>query len=172
MKRTGIALRTFFRVLRDPEFTEQVRQLMNAKVLPATGEAPSGPVTRRSDALSLLAALQREARLVDFVMEPLNGYSDVQIGAAARDVHRDAGKVIKRIFGLEPLNTEGEGASLQVSNGFDPTEFKLTGRVSGKPPYTGKLCHHGWKATACDVPTWTGSETTAMVVAPAEVEVQ
>ena len=52
----------------------------------------------RSEAITLLAALQREARFVDFIQESLAGYTDAQIGAAARDVHRDCGTVLKRMF--------------------------------------------------------------------------
>jgi hypothetical protein len=50
-----------------------------------------------------LAALQREARLVDFVQEPIAAYSDAQIGAAVRDVHRGCAEVIERLFSLKPV---------------------------------------------------------------------
>ena len=40
----------------------------------------------------------REARFVDLVNESLDGYSDAQIGAAARDVLRDSKKVLDRLF--------------------------------------------------------------------------
>jgi len=40
----------------------------------------------------------------------------------------------------------------------------------GEPPYRGVLRHHGWRATRCELPTWTGSAQAATVVAPAEVE--
>ena len=62
---------------------------------------PEPPV--RNDAIGLLAALQREARFIDIVKEPLGDYSDAQVGAAARDVLRDCGAVLDRLFKLEPI---------------------------------------------------------------------
>jgi hypothetical protein len=44
------------------------------------------------------------------------------------------------------------------------------GQVAGEPPFQGKLCHHGWEATRCELPEWTGGAPAAMIVAPAEVE--
>ena len=63
----------------------------------------------RSDAITLLATLQREARFVDIVSEPLDGYSDAQIGAAARDVLRESGKVLNRLFSLKRVVDAEEG---------------------------------------------------------------
>src|SRR5688500_1390014 len=60
---------------------------------PTKAAAPSKAV--RSEAITLLAALQREGRLVDFLKESLADYSDAQIGAVARDLHRDCGKVVE-----------------------------------------------------------------------------
>ena len=65
--------------------------------------AKKPPKAARSEAITLLATLQREARFVDFIKEPLDGYSDAQIGAAARDVHRDCGKVLDRLFAIQSL---------------------------------------------------------------------
>ncbi|MFN7627817.1 MAG: DUF2760 domain-containing protein, partial [Pirellula sp.] len=39
----------------------------------------------RNDAITLLAVLQRDARLLDLVHESLDDYSDEQIGGAARN---------------------------------------------------------------------------------------
>lgn len=165
MKRFGLALRTFFRLLGDGAFAEAVQKLSTTKGLPA----PVDPATR-SDALTLLATLQREARLLDFVLEPLDGFDDAQVGAAARDVHRDTRAVVERIFAPVALRTEDEGSEVVVPATADPSAFKLTGPVSGEPPYRGVLQHHGWKATACNMPTWTGDAKVAMALAPAEVE--
>ena len=56
----------------------------------------------------MLATLQREARFVDFVKESLEGYADAQIGAVARDVHRDCGAVLERLFALRPVLADQE----------------------------------------------------------------
>jgi hypothetical protein len=125
----------------------------------------------RSDAITLLATLQREARFVDIVSESLDGYSDAQIGAAARDVLRDSGRVLARVFSLRPVAASEEGATVDIPTGYETGCYRLTGDVSRVPPFSGKLMHAGWRATKCDLPTWTGGEKAALVVAPAEVEV-
>ena len=50
-----------------------------------------------------MAALQREARFLDIVKEPLGQFDDAQVGAAARDVLRDCGDVIERMFAVQPV---------------------------------------------------------------------
>jgi len=132
--------------------------------------APKPPV--RSEAITLLAALQREARFVDFVQESLAGYSDAQIGAAARDVHRDCGVVLQRMFALRPAVTEEEGKDVEVPIGFDAGRWRLTGNVTGEPPFHGRVVHPGWEATTCELPTWSGKSDAARIVAPAEVELK
>lgn len=176
-----LAFRVFFLTLFRAATAAQVRQLLDEPqaVLPAPAEAPAKPKElprpkppARSDALALLAALQREARFVDFVKEPLGGYSDAQIGAAARDVHRDCGHVIERLFGVVPVVEGEEGSAIEVPAGFDAGRFRLTGNVTGEPPFHGQLVHHGWEATRCDLPAWSGSASAARIVAPAEVELK
>jgi hypothetical protein len=178
--RLWLAIQSFFKVLSSREFAEGVEQLQLgvAEVAkeepekPAVKPEPPKPATpARSEAITLLATLQREARFVDIVSESLDGYSDAQIGAAARDVLRDCGKVLARMFALEPLAPQSEGARIEVPAGYDAAEFRLTGNVSTQPPVAGQLVHAGWKATKCDVPTWSGSREAAMVVAPAEIQV-
>jgi hypothetical protein len=177
----GLAFKVFFRVFRDPAFAEQAKLWLSGPPQSAVPSVPAPQVApvqpkpikkpQRSEALTLLAALQREARLVDFIQEPIAAYSDAQIGAAVRDVHRECGKVFSRLFELQPVVAAEEGAAVDVPTGFDAARFRLTGGVSGSPPYRGKLCHHGWEATKCELPAWTGSEESARIVAPAEVEV-
>ena len=136
---------------------------------------PKKPVAAprtRSEALTLLSALQREARFVDFVKEPLEGYSDAQIGAVARDVHRDCGKVLERLFALTPVTAQRESEEIEVTAGFDPARYRLTGSVEGEPPFRGRMAHHGWEATRCDLPVWSGKEATARIIAPVEVELK
>ncbi|MGD0654182.1 MAG: DUF2760 domain-containing protein [Thermoguttaceae bacterium] len=132
--------------------------------------APKPPA--RSEAITLLAALQREARFVDFIQESLAGYSDAQIGAAVRDVHRDCNAVLQRLFALKPAVPQDEGSEMELPKGFDAGRFRLTGNVAGEPPLRGKLVHPGWEATKCELPTWTGSKDSARVIAPAEVEIK
>jgi len=138
----------------------------------AAAAVPPPAAPRRSEALSLLAVLQREARLVDFLQESVSGYTDAQIGAAVRGVHADCAAALERMFALEPLRSENEGAQISVPAGFDSAQFRLVGNVTGGGPFRGTLSHPGWKATKCELPEWTGREDSALVVAPAEVEVK
>jgi hypothetical protein len=42
--------------------------------------------------------------------------------------------------------------------------------VEGGGPYRGRLVHHGWRATTIKLPSWTGAKESALVIAPAEIE--
>ena len=172
MNRLFQAFRAFWKVLGDAQFAEHAAAWSPRGALPAPRAAAVPAVVRepaRHDGLSVLAALQREARLVDFLKEPVQAYSDAQIGAAVRDIHRDAGAALERMFALRPLMEKAEGETVQVEAGYDPARVRLAGNVAGEPPHRGKLCHHGWIATRCDVPEWTGRGDAAQVVAPAEI---
>ncbi len=161
-----------FRIWGDPAFADRVARLTEKEDAPQElkPEAPAKKEPGRSEALTLLAALQREGRLVDFLMEPVAGFSDAQIGAAVRTVHKDCGAALERFFAIEPLRTEAEGAPVDVPPGYDPAQFRLIGNVSGSA-VRGKLAHPGWKATRCDMPEWSGRPEAAFVLAPCEVQV-
>ena len=179
----ALGFRILFRIWGDAGFAFQVQELAEGKLVPKTEPkpepkpsaaraAPPKQEPRRSEAVSLLAVLQREARFVDFIKEPIAGYSDAQIGAAVRDVHQGCAAVLDRLFALQPLNAATEGATVEVPRNFDPAQFRVTGNVTGEPPFRGTLQHHGWKAIKSELPDWTGSEASALVIAPAEVEVK
>ena len=123
----------------------------------------------RDGALALLALLQREGRLVDFLREPLDGFSDADIGAAARDVHRGCRKVLDQHLSLEPVMPGSEEAQVAVPKGFDPAEIRLIGEAHGEPPYRGTLRHHGWRVVDARLPALADGVDRA-VIAPAEVE--
>lgn len=165
----GLAFKVFFKVLGNREFSGRLSDWMATPALPSPAEAKkTAPV--RTEAVELLATLQREGRLVDFLQENLDGYSDAQVGAAVRDIHRDCAKTLDRMFGLAPLVDQTEGSTVPVPADQDPGSWKLTGNV--RPGATsGKLCHHGWAITRHELPAWTGRASSAWVVAPAEVEI-
>jgi uncharacterized protein DUF2760 len=123
----------------------------------------------RDGALALLALLQREGRLVDFLREPLDGFSDADIGAAARDVHRGCRKVLDQHLSLEPVMPGSEEAKVSVPKGFDPAEIRLIGEAKGEPPFRGTLRHHGWRVVDARLPALADG-IDRMVIAPAEVE--
>jgi len=142
---------------------------------PTAPPRPSAPATdlaghHRDGALALLALLQREGRLVDFLRESVDDYGDADIGAAARDIHRGCRKVIEEHFVMEAVMPGAEEAVVVVPVGFDPGEVRLVGKVSGKPPFSGTLRHHGWRVIEVKLPTLTDG-VDRRVVAPAEVEI-
>ena len=137
---------------------------------PAAPRVPSPPKSQRSEAITLLATLQREARFVDLVQEPLGDFSDEQIGAAARDVLRACGEVLRRTFDLQPVVDEAENSVVETPASPAAGRYRLTGNVVGEPPFRGRLVHHGWEARKCELPTWSGEAKTSRVVSPAEVE--
>ena len=120
-------------------------------------------------ALQLLGLLQREARFIDFVQEDVAAYSDADIGAAARVVHEGCRKVLGEHFSIEPVRSESEGSRITLAEGFDAAAVRLTGKVVGKPPFTGSLGHRGWRVTDTRLPKLAEGHD-ASVIAQAEVE--
>ena len=138
----------------------------------ARAEAPAQPVaadTPRS-CVQMLALLQREGRLIDFVLEDLAAYSDAQIGAAARDVHAGCRRVLERYVTLEAIlaGREGEAVTVGQDQQIDPAAFHLVGNVAGQPPFRGTLLHPGWRASRVQLPPL--GTTGRTIVAPAEIE--
>ena len=121
-------------------------------------------------AIQLLGLLQREGRLVDFLHEDISGYTDQQIGAAARDIHRGCKKVLDERMAITPILDEKEDASVRLDAGFDPTRIRITGNVLGEPPFTGTLKHPGWRTTKAILPEL-GRSIDSSVIATAEVEI-
>ena len=120
--------------------------------------------------LYLLTVFQRDGRLVDFLKEDLNLYEDSQIGAAVRSIHADCGKILDRQFSLMPVMEAAEESEVTIPADFDPVSIKLTGNVTGSPPFKGVLRHRGWRAGRMELPTLSG-DPDPKIVAPAEVEI-
>lgn len=133
---------------------------------------PSAPLTaeqQHAAALFLLGLLQREGRLLDFLQEDLAGFTDADVGAAARLVHQGCRKVLAQYVPIAPVVMESEGAAMDIPQGFDANRFRLTGNVAGTGPWKGSLKHHGWVATAISLPE-VPTTVDVKVLAPAEVE--
>lgn len=170
----------FFKILFDGEFAAKC--YAEPKALPPPEpvkekeekkkEEPKkieAPKPSNDPALQLLALLQREGRLVDFLEEDIAGAADDQIGAAARVVHQGCRKALREHVKLAAVREEEEGAKVTLPEGFSPAEVKLTGNVSGKGPHEGTLRHKGWKVTDIKLPTPVEGHD-ARVIAQAEVE--
>ncbi len=121
--------------------------------------------------LHVLSVLQREGRLVDFLQEDLSPYDDAQIGAAVRSIHDNCKKSLMKNLSPQPVMEEAEGDTVGVPPDFDPTAIKLTGNVTGEPPFKGVLRHRGWRAGSLELPVITGTGD-PKIIAPAEVEIQ
>ena len=136
---------------------------------PTEAAEPAAPPIPSTDAaLRLLALLQHEGRLIDFLEEDIAGYSDAQVGAAVRSIHEGCRKVLRERITLQRVIDREDGASVDVPAGFDPAAIRITGNVAGTPPFRGTLQHAGWRAAKAALPESTSDAT---ILAPAEVEI-
>lgn len=120
-------------------------------------------------AMQILALLQRDGRLVDFLMEDITPYADAQVGAAVRDVHAGCARVLRRYFTLRSILDDEEGGAITIEQGADPGRIHVVGNTTGTPPIRGIVRHRGWEAMRIELPPLPVSSRT--VIAPAEVEV-
>ena len=121
--------------------------------------------------LHLLSLLQREGRLVDFLEENLQPYDDAQIGAAVRNIQENCQKSLRKYLKPEAVISQEEGEEITVEAGFDAGSVKLTGNVTGEPPFKGILQHRGWRVGGFNLPTLSASGSQdPSVISPAEVE--
>ncbi len=128
-----------------------------------------------TSALTLLAALQREARFVDFIKESLDGADEAAIGAAARGVHDRCAAVLERFFAIRPLADAEEGAAIELDaeTAKNSARVRVLGRTAtpdsdGK--IAGRLVHAGWVATKATPPVWSGAPEDVATLAPMEIE--
>lgn len=182
--RLSFAFRCFFSVLFQGKIPQDILQALGwgrvkvaplataATVTPAspkvTGDKPSNESNDR--AVQMLALLQRDGRLVDFLEEDVSSYPDGQLGAAVRSIQTSCRQVLERYIKLEPILSSEEDEPVTVPAGFDPAAIKLVGNVTGEPPIRGLLRHRGWRVTAVTLPSLPQGSGKA-IVAPAEVEV-
>ena len=175
LQRLSLAWGAFVGVFADPALAARFEAIRHGPVAaPAAPPSPppAPPVLKAASpdaALQLLALLQRDARLIDFVGEELGAYDDAQIGAAARLVHEGCAKVLREHFSIVPVRGEAEGSRITLAAGFDAALVRLTGNVVGQPPFTGSLSHRGWRVTEVRLPQL-AEQHDARVLAPAEVE--
>lgn len=137
---------------------------------PGQGEAEGGlRTTDPTSALQLLALLQKEGRLVDFLEEEVAQYSDAEIGAAVRVVHEGCRKVLREHFTIEPVVPGSEGGHITLEPGFDARSIIPVGNLVGEPPFSGTLVHRGWRAAEVRLPRLAPGHDSRVLV-PAEVE--
>jgi hypothetical protein len=171
MGRLGLAFRCFFRVLSGkPVPAEALPAPEPPPALPEPEPEPEpDPAELAAPAIQLLGLLQKEGRLLDFLQEEIDGYDDAQVGAAVRTIHRDCRQVLLEHLNPRPVLEGEEDGPVTVEAGFDPSRVRLIGNVTGEPPFSGLLRHHGWRAGVVKVPGLPEGHDPA-VIAPAEVE--
>lgn len=175
--RLGMAFSCFSRTLASGAFAQRVAPLLDdatplsdrSKVTPAPAAPPPAPPRTEASALTALALLQREGRLIDFLQEDVAAFSDAEVGAAARVVHAGSRKVLAQYLTLEPVLKQNDGDPVTVAPGFDAQRIRLTGNITGQPPFRGTLKHHGWVATETRFPT-VADTLDSRILAPAEVD--
>lgn len=158
MNRLSLAFRSFWKSLTDAEAAARLGEALEPE--------HAGPDLRA------LAVLQRDGRLIDFLQEDIDGYTDDQVGAAVRDIHRGCRKALRDYLAVEPVLDTAEGQGVTVPADFDPAAIRLSGNVHGGPPFRGTLKHHGWRVRAAHLPALPGTTGGLAVLAPAEVEIE
>ncbi|HUC83612.1 MAG TPA: DUF2760 domain-containing protein [Candidatus Acidoferrales bacterium] len=168
--RFALAWKFFWRILGNQEFARRAAREIAEPVPEAPKAAPVLPPERlHASGLLVLSLLQREGRLLDFLQENVAGFSDAEVGVAARVVHSGCKKALAEYFTVEPVSKDAEGAAVTLPAGFDAGRIRVTGNVAGQPPYRGTLKHHGWIASAVRLPA-VSENLDPRVLTPAEVE--
>ena len=174
MNRIALAFRCFFNILFGGALapaTLTALGLSRPQAAPKPAAAAPAPAAKTSDgALQMLGILQRDSRLVDFLMEDISGFQDDQIGAAVRELHDQCRDSMTRYVKLEPVIDGVEGTFVKAPS-TDPNVVKFVGNVPAKPPSGGTLRHKGWRAAKIDLPALVAKQDPG-VIAPAEIEIE
>lgn len=178
MGRISQAFGAFFAILFSGHLPEELAHAFGYAPKPTEAPQPAAPPPPQHDhadgALQLLGILQRDARLLDFLLEDLTGIPDDQVGAAVREMHRTARESLQRYVTLGPVldGVEGTRTTLPGALVGDVNAVKLLGRVppDGKAK-AGILTHRGWKATQVSLPAIAAGQDVT-VVAPAQLEIE
>lgn len=172
MGRLSLAIRCFFSLLSSGKLPDDVLAKLNlvSRTSARAAVKPTAAEPKTADgALQLLGILQRDSRLIDFLMEDVSSYSDEQVGAAVRSLHDSSRKSIQQYFRLVPVVDGVEGAYTKVEEG---ASVKFLGNVpSDGKAAGGVLRHRGWKAESVNLPG-VPAKTNLSILAPAEIEVE
>jgi hypothetical protein len=173
LNRIALAFRSFFSILFSGKLPVEVAQALGFTLTRTQPVAPKPTAQARPQdgAVQILGILQRDSRLIDFLMEDISAYSDEQVGVAVRSLHGQSRDSLNRYLRLAPVIDGVEGSFTKIESS-DPASVKLLGNVpvSGKAP-GGLLRHKGWRAEKIDLPPIV-SLASASIIAPAEIEVE
>lgn len=173
-----MAFRAFFALLFSGRLPDDIARASGFSKSTEKKAAPAAaPTVKNTDgALQLLGLLQKEARLLDFLMEDIAPYSDEQVGAAVRNVHQQCQDTLRKHLRLAPIVDGVEGTHIKLDSlgalGRDPAAVKFIGNLpaQGKPT-GGTLRHRGWRADTVDLPTVAAKQNLSILGA-AELEVE
>lgn len=154
---------------REAKKASKVETQAREQAQPPKEQTPAKPSPQ--PAVQMLGILQREGRFIDFLQEDLNLYEDSQIGAAVRNIHQGCKAALSEYVDLKPIFEEAEGNEVSVPPGFDSRAIRLTGNVTGDPPFKGIIRHRGWRVVKIELPQPTSEQKKDWVLAPAEVEI-
>jgi hypothetical protein len=134
---------------------------------------PPAPLAIQAEAevVAFFGLLQEKGRLVDFLMEDITSYEDSEVGAAARVIHQGCRQVLQEHFRIAAISDAAEGTQVSVPAGYSADEYRLVGKLTGEPPFTGTLLHKGWKTEFVKLPRIVNTERLP-AIAPAEVELK
>ncbi|MBK9171276.1 MAG: DUF2760 domain-containing protein [Bryobacterales bacterium] len=171
MGRIILAFRSFFAILFSGSLPDDAAAALGLSRKPAKPAPKPGPERGPADgAMQILGILQRDARLVDFLMEDIGGYTDDQVGAAVRELHAQCRETLDRYARVEPVIDGVEGTFTRAPEG-DGSAVKWMGNVPPKPPEGGTLRHRGWRCVRLELPQL-GAKQKPDILAPAELEVE
>jgi Domain of unknown function (DUF2760) len=173
LRRIALAFRSFFGILFNGKLSEETAAALGLSRQPAApvpAAAPPPTASASDGALQMLAILQRDSRLLDFLMEDISGYADEQVGAAIRELHGQCRDALQQYLKLAPVIDGVEGTFARIP-AADPSAVKLIGNVPAEPPPGGILRHKGWRAASVQLPPLNPKQDLS-VIAPAEIEIE
>ena len=88
LSRLGLGWTALRRTMAEPAFAGKVQDLI-------TPPPPPPPPKKSGEALRLLTLLQRKGRLLDFLLEDIQGATNEQIGAGVRELHKESQGVLE-----------------------------------------------------------------------------
>src|SRR5262249_57142169 len=125
-ERLPLACKAFFLILFTGKWPSEATTVAAPdEPAPPPAAAPSPTAPPAPTATQLLAVLQRDGRLIDFLMEDLAAYADAQVGAAARTVHDGCRRAFDQYLSIAPVRGGNEGDLVTVDAGTDPGRGKV-----------------------------------------------
>jgi len=184
LSRLILAFKSFFGLLFSGQLPEDVIQTLGlsrrapgpAKATPAPAKPAVAALTPQDGAVQILSLLQREARLVDFLMEEIGSFTDDQVGAVVRDIHKNSRETLARHVTVSPVVDGVEGTMTTLASvgldAKDTARLRLIGKVPAEGGVKGGILRHrGWKVDKIELPVLPAGKK-LLVIAPAEVEVE